>query len=126
MDKSFCFLFFFMFSFFNVPFNCLAESVDRWTSSEHSEKKINPIYVLFKSVDLQTRSCLSIFCFFLALHPSKSCQKVCTQVMKMLKICLFVCSWVSLTSVLLRLTNILVFGEVSVVTSPLGWLCTGA
>ena len=89
MDKS-------LFSFFNVPFNCLAESVDRWTSSEHSEKKINPIYVLFKSVDLQTRSCLSIFCFFLALHPSKSCQKVWTQAMKMLKMCLFVLGFQSL------------------------------
>ena len=93
--RSFFYLFF-IFSFFLVPFNCLAESVDRWTSSEHSEKKINPIYVLFKSVDLQTKSCLSIFCFFLALHPSKSCQKVWTQAMKMLKMCLFVLGFQSL------------------------------
>ena len=69
-----------LFSFPLVPF-IFWQKV--WTGGQALnilKKKINPIYVLFKSVDLQTRSCLSIFCFFLALHPSKSCQKVWTQV----------------------------------------------
>ena len=42
------FFFIFMFSFILVPFNCLAESVDRWTSSEHSEKNQPHIYFIQK------------------------------------------------------------------------------
>ena len=96
MDKKLSF--YFIFSFFLLPFKIFGKSVDRWTSSEHSEKKSPPCMLLFKSVDLQTRSCLSISCFLSALHPSKSCQKVWTslQVMKMLKICLFALGFHSL------------------------------
>ena len=48
--------FYFMFSFFLVPFKIFAKSVDMWT-----------------------RSCLSISCFFFFLSPLKSCQKVWTS-----------------------------------------------
>ena len=126
MDKKLSF--YFIFSFFLLPFKIFGKSVDRWTSSEHSEKKSPPCMLLFKSVYLQTRSCLSISCFLSALHPSKSCQKVWTslQVMKMLKICLFALGFHSLRCYFAWPTYWYLGKSQWSQATPLGWLCTGA
>ena len=52
--------FYFISSFYLLPFKFLAKSVDRWTSSE---KKSAPCMALLDSTDMWTRSCLSISCF---------------------------------------------------------------
>ena len=77
------------FSFYLVPFSFFAKSVGRWTSSDNSEDLMAIIYVsLFKSVEMWTKSCLSISCFLSFLYLLNFLQKVWTggQAMIILKI----------------------------------------
>ena len=67
--------FFFMFSFFNVPNNCLAESVDRWTSSEHSEKKNQPHLCFIQKCGLADKKLSFNFLFLSCLAPFKIMSK---------------------------------------------------
>ena len=61
---------YFIFSFYLVPFNFFAKSVDRWTSSENSEDLMAIVCVsLFKSVEMWTRSCCSISFLPFTLYP---------------------------------------------------------
>jgi hypothetical protein len=74
LDKKLSF--YFMFFFFLVPFKIFAKSVDGWTSSVYSEEKNHTSCIsLFKSVDMWTRSCFSISCFFSFLYPPKCFAK---------------------------------------------------
>ena len=70
--------FHFMFSFFLVLFHIFSKIVDRWTSSEYSEKKSTPCMSLLQSVDMWTIRCLSISCFLSFLYPLRYLQKVWT------------------------------------------------
>ena len=67
--------FFFMFSFFNVPNNCLSESVDRWTSSEHSEKKNQPHLCFIQKCGLADKKLSFNFLFLSCLAPFKIMSK---------------------------------------------------
>jgi len=81
---------YFMFSFFLVTSKTFSKSVDRWTNFESSEKKWS-YGSLLESVDMWTRSCLSILCFLSFLYPPNYFQKVWTggQVLKVLKKTIF-------------------------------------
>ena len=66
---------FFMFSFFVVSFRCLTESVDRWTSSEHSEKKNQPHLCFIQKCGLADKKLSFNFLFLFYLAPFKIMSK---------------------------------------------------
>ena len=77
MDKKLSF--YFMFSFFLVPFHFLQKV---WTGGQglkiENEKKSIPYILLLESVDMWTRSCLSISFFLSFLYLLKYLQIVWT------------------------------------------------
>ena len=78
----------FFLSFFLVPFNFFLQKV--WTCGRALnilKKNSTPRMSLLESVDMWTRSCLSISCFLSLLYAAKYFQKVWTggQVLKVLK-----------------------------------------
>ena len=88
-----------MFSFFNVPFNCLAESVDRWTSSEHFEKKNQPHLCFIQKCGLADKKLSFNFLFLSCLAPFKIMSKsmnTSNENVENVFVCLFVLGFQSL------------------------------